>query len=454
MNLRYTFPILFFATTIVVSACNKEHAADPINISNIQLSSHEVTIAYEGTQHIDYEISPKEAKDNCVRWEFADTTIVEAIDNNTLFGIKSGETWGYLVSCDNTDVKDSVRITVLEKQFRSISVDDPNIHYEGRIVASENEVAFFYPGTSISVDFTGTTLYAKFSQGDIFYWVEIDDQEPYKLAMNEKTNWVKSNIFRVAEDLEKGSHTAKITLCSEAINKNARFYGFEIDETAEVSKPAEKPLKFEFIGNSITCGYGTEAASHDEHFSDATSNFCHTFAYATAKEFNAELMVVARSGIGVYRNYEDVEEATSYGSMPDNYEKTWLTKSTKWDFTTYTPDIVFINLGTNDAWQIATLDSTKFDNQYRKLLNSVTTNYPNAKVVLLTGSMMDADMLKVIKPILNKLATDYGTEEHPCYRYDFAGTAGNGADWHPNTRQQAQMGKNLISFLKKNAIIQ
>lgn len=454
MNLRQNFPIVLFLATCMFCGCDKDNGCvEPTEIKEIQCEPHEITIAYEGTQYVEYTVSPADADSKDVRWVFADSTIAKAINENTIFGMKAGETWGYLVSCTNTDVKDSVRITVLEKQFRSIPVDDANIHYEGRVVASANEVAFFYPGSSISVDFTGTTLYAKLSQGDIFYWVEIDNQEPYKLAMNSKANWVKSNIFRIAEGLENGTHTAKITLCSEAILKNARFYGFEIDETAEVTKPAEKPLKFEFIGNSITCGYGTEAASHFEHFSDATSNFCHTFAYAAAKEFNAEIMVVARSGIGVYRNYGDETTATEFGSMPNNYEKTWLTNNTAWDFSTYTPDVVFINLGTNDAWKMETLDSTKFDNEYRKLLNSVTTHYPHAKVVLLTGSMLDASQLKVLKPIIDNLAADYNTDEHPFYRFHFNAVAGDGADWHPNAKQQATMGRNLISFLQRNGIV-
>ena len=63
-----------------------------------------------------------------------------------------------------------------------------------------------------------------------------------------------------------------------------------------------------------------------------------------AKEFNAETMVVARSGIGIYTNYGNQNSA--YGMMPDNYFKTWLKADTNWDFTKFTPDVVFINLGT------------------------------------------------------------------------------------------------------------
>ncbi len=59
----------------------------------------------------------------------------------------------------------------------------------------------------------------------------------------------------------------------------------------------------EFIGNSITCGYGIEAGSKFMHFSDSNENHYYTYAGIAAHRLNAESMAVARSGIGTYRNY-------------------------------------------------------------------------------------------------------------------------------------------------------
>ena len=168
-------------------------------------------------------------------------------------------------------------------------------------------------------------------------------------------------------------------------------------------------------------------------------------------------MVVARSGIGIYRNYN--YEDPGYGTMLDSYEKTWLKSPNNWDFSTYTPDVVFINLGTNDTFDMSTFSSDDFESAFRSLLDKVTTHYPNSKIVLLTGPMMTDESdgkktyaLSTVKSILDKLQADYNTNEHPCYRFDFKTVAGTGADWHPCAAQQAQMGQDLISFLKENVI--
>lgn len=426
-----------------------------IYVTSVECEETELNMTY-GTSHaISCAVYPENADDASVRWEYSNESVAEVVGDTVVVARSLGETWVYAISNSQSEIKDSIKITVTQKNLQPVAVNDSKIHYEGRVVVTDTKASYFYPGSSFSISFTGTSLYARFERTTTTaYWVEVDDQEPYRLAMNSKARRVVDNLYCLAEELESGSHTAKVTMCTEGIYKNPAFYGFEIDEDASVLEMLQKPLKFEFIGNSITCGYGTEASSNKESFSDGNSNFCHTFAYATAKEFNAETMVVARSGIGIYRNYGDTTTASGYGSMPDNYEKLWIQNATEWDFTSYIPDVVFINLGTNDTWEMSSFDSASFDNGYRNLLNSVTTHYPNAKIVLLTGSMMSGGALAQLKPILNKLQEDYSDENHTVYRYDFAPTAGNGADWHPNTKQQAQMGENLIKYLRNNGIVE
>ncbi|MDN5553540.1 hypothetical protein [Prevotella sp.] len=65
----------------------------------------------------------------------------------------------------------------------------------------------------------------------------------------------------------------------------------------------------EFIGNSITCGYGIMARSKFMNFSNSTENHYYTYAGIAARRLNAESMVVARSGIGAYRNYNGPRES-------------------------------------------------------------------------------------------------------------------------------------------------
>ncbi|MBO7124251.1 MAG: hypothetical protein J6V74_00210 [Bacteroidales bacterium] len=324
-----------------------------------------------------------------------------------------------------------------------ISYNDKNIRYDGRVLIDSTAAHLFYPGTSISVTVKNEgSLCAEFSStGDVFYWIEVDGHEAYK---------VKSSGL-VPLPKQKPPYTVKITLASEGIYHNPKFYGFICcvkDPFPEISRPADKKLKFEFIGNSITCGYGTEVTDRSP-FNDSTSNFCHGFAYRTAKAFDAEIMTVARSGIGIYRNYGEKDSALYYGCMPDNYEKLWLDSDKKWDFSKFTPDLLFINLGTNDTWEMSSFNAEKYEKNFRKLMDMVTAHYPTTTVVLLTGSMMGPEALAAVKPILDKLQKDYSTKKRLVYRFDFTPIMGDGADWHPSAAQQEAMSKELIPFVQK-----
>ena len=442
-----TIPLLGL---LLISCKDKE---EKIDVANISCSQDSLTIYANGSATISAEIAPANANDTTFYWQIGDNTII-SLDGETVSAKAIGSTWIYAISTARPEIKDSIYITVNAIPQKTISFTDENITYEGRMIIDGTSAQYLYPGSSISTNFTGTSLSAKFNKVVAYYWVEIDDMEPFKLYTRSAARYSqKDDAFVLAQGLAEGTHTAKITLCSEGIFKNPQFSGFLIDESASLSKPAAKSVKFEFIGNSITCGYGTEVTDRSA-FNDSTSNFCHGYAYLTAKEFNAETMVVARSGIGVYRNYGDATTASNYGSMPDNYSKLWLGSTTAWDFSKFTPDVLFINLGTNDLWQYSSFDSATFDNKYRSFVDNIIANYPTTSFVLLTGSMMSGSGLTMVKSILDGIKTDYNTTAHPFYRYDFTPTAGTGADWHPCAAQQAKMATDLINFLKTNNVVQ
>lgn len=421
---------------------------DPSVIKSIACEEDEIQLNLFESAEVTISIEPENADDKSYEWEISDPTIAKA-EGNVITGLKEGETWAKIFSIPRPELKDSIKITVAAT---NISFNADNMSFGGRLDISENNATLFYPGSYISTEFTGTSICADLSATkDVYYWVQVDDQEPYKLNVRSKANWVSGNssrsIFWLAKNLEPGTHKATITLVSEGIYKLPKFYGFVIDKNAVLTKPETKSLKFEFIGNSITCGYGTEVTDRSA-FQDSTSNFCHTFAYHTAEAFNADYMVVARSGMGMYRNYGNKD----FPTMLETYEKLWLGNSANWDFSKYTADVVFINLGTNDTWEMSSFSAEEYESAYRSLLDKILSHYPNAKLVLLTGCMVQNDALSSLKTVLNKIQSDYNTTTHPCYRFDFKTVAGTGADWHPCAAQQEKMGKDLVEFLQQEVL--
>ncbi len=446
---RCIITILIASISLLFFTNCKEDKDDPSVIKNIACEEEEIQINLLGSKEVTITILPENADDKSYEWEIADPTIAKA-EGNVITGLKEGETWAKIFSIPRPELKDSIKIIV---EASTISFNADNMAFGGRLDISSNYATLFFPGSYISTEFTGTSICADLSATkDVYYWIQVDDQEPYKLNVRSKANWVSGNasrsIFCLAKNLESGKHKATITLASEGIYKLPKFYGFVIDKDAQLTKPEAKTLKFEFIGNSITCGYGTEVTDRSP-FQDSTSNFCHSFAYHTATAFNADYMVVARSGIGLYRNYGN---QTDIPTMIESYEKQWIGSSDNWDFSKYTADIVFINLGTNDTWEMSSFDETAYETAYRNLLDKVISHYPNTKLILLTGCMLQGDALTTITTILDKIQTDYNTPTHPCYRFDFKTVSGTGADWHPCAAQQEKMGKDLVEFLQQEVV--
>ena len=161
-------------------------------------------------------------------------------------------------------------------------------------------------------------------------------------------------------------------------------------------------------------------------------------------------------------------------NMPWQYEYTLFNKhDEKWDFAKYQPQLVCINLGTNDL-STDNYDIQLYEKNYRMFLTTVRSKYPDAKIVLLTGPMLGekesseqraaldricADANKSGFTLANKTVVDkkgkikkvkkQGDKE--IYRFGFSfqrGDLGYGASWHPSKLQHQKMAKELLPFLK------
>ena len=329
-----------------------------------------------------------------------------------------------------------------------IQPTDPHIQYTGRIEDSTPErPVFTYPGVQIRTGFTGTSLTMMAKPQSGYFMVEIDDSPAHKVAI------LADSIVTLASGLADGTHQAIVTYIGEGYETLPEFHGFCVDKGKSLIPATNVPTrKIEFIGNSITCGYGIEAHSEAEHYQDSTANYYHTYAAITARNLHAQALVVARSGIGVYRGYNGPRTGDAV-NMNTEYPNTLLYNDQyKWDFSRYTPDLVCINLGTNDT-STTGADSLLLLNGFKKLYHQVRSHYSKAKIVFLCGCMMTGKQLQSAQQALDT-ATEYAHQQgdSEVYRFNFTphdGSLGYGADWHPSMRQHEKMANELVPFLKQ-----
>lgn len=341
-----------------------------------------------------------------------------------------------------------------------ISPADPHIRYAGRISFTDPEhPAWNFPGIQIMATFEGTSLKMIAKPRSGYFMARIDEAEPFKVAFTSE----KDSVVTLATALPEGRHLVRLMYVIEGYEYYPEFWGFVLDKGNRlVAGPDFPARKIEFIGNSITCGYGNEGTNKEEHFDYATENHYYSYAAITARNLEAQHWVCARSGIGAYRNYGEPKTGSPSNCMQVQYEYTgyaWKPELRKeptllrehWDFSCYRPDVVCINLGTNDL-STNNYDTTLLKQGYQTLLKMVRQHNPQAKIVFLCGSMLGGKELEIAKQLLDEVTAEANkTGDKEVYRFDFTpqnGDLGYGNDYHPSLRQHEKMAAELTAYLR------
>ena len=127
-------------------------------------------------------------------------------------------------------------------------------------------------------------------------------------------------------------------------------------ETDGVLEPVAEPkCRIQFIGDSITSGEGGIGAHAEMDWVAQLFSGYDNYAYKTAEALSADYQVVSQSGWGVYCGYNN----DIHSNIPGIYDKVCAPVTAAresvygslepYDYSKFVPDIVVINLGTNDS---------------------------------------------------------------------------------------------------------
>lgn len=232
---------------------------------------------------------------------------------------------------------------------------------------------------------------------------------------------------------------------TEASFGSVKFSGFEFTQNAVVLAPeVTKRLKMEFIGDSITCGYGAEGKAPC-HFSASTENNHYSYAAIAARALDAEYNIVSWSGKGMVRNYGDKQ--LSPEPVPYFYDRTVANNpKLTWNFTSYVPDIVVINLGTNDFSVAAGKPSeAQFSKGYNAFLDRVKHNYGSkVKIFCMSGPVKIPYTPQIVA------ARKDSTIKFADVQNVLTKTTDWGCDGHPSVQGATKMGTILAEIIKKD----
>lgn len=332
--------------------------------------------------------------------------------------------------------------------FKEIKPDITLMDYVGRFdFTHPGEVRFDWTGTYFRCRFTGSQLGLRLDgPADIYYDVFID-KLPVKVISSGRGNiiWIATNLKKTA------THSLTVYKRTEGMIGISVFKGLAIDQDAKIIRWKTAPSRrIEFIGNSITCGYGAEGASSKERFKPATENSYLSYASVLSRAFNADYHIEAHSGIGVVRQYGDSLKVSVSLQMPQKFSFTFDSDTVRWNFSAWKPDMLVINLGTNDFSTHPYPDKAVFQRAYENLIRSVRDVYGNIPVFCLAGPLINEPCYSYIKESVESLKTT--NNDQNVYFIGIPGALLNtnddlGSDAHPSAKGQRKIASFILPVI-------
>lgn len=327
-----------------------------------------------------------------------------------------------------------------------IRADVPQVRYVGRVHRTEDGiVSYDWSGTYLTTTLKGERLDAWIaSEGECWFNVIVDGTPVKTFSVADADTVV--TLFSCCGD-DPGTHTIMLQKRTEGEYGRAAVKGFMFPSGSEMTACGRVPSRhIEFIGNSLTCGYGTEGLDRNEPFMLSTENCNLTYATIIARYFDADYTLVSHSGQGAVKNYGDSLTVSSI-NMGDRMMRLFDADTVLVDKDSLrVPDLVVINLGTNDFSLPPYPSREEFVSGYCRILEQIASLYGDVPVLCIcpptTGAPLDG--------YLQDAGERYGKDNvHVMILTKglYNMTDDLGSSWHPNYSGQRKMAMGLIPYI-------
>jgi lysophospholipase L1-like esterase len=247
------------------------------------------------------------------------------------------------------------------------SPTDANLVYVGRWDKSTPSAPHSYwGGAYIRADFTGTSLSVKLGKRvDLAVFI---DSKPVSMKMG------VNGTVSLASGLSEGNHTVKMVARFQS--DEIIFQGFVLAAGAKTIAPTRTKGLIEFVGNSITSGSVT------------TNGNISAFPWLVGETLGVDRTAISYPGICLVGNghysgngFPGIGQEIQYFKLvtPPITPTTTQPGAKDWDFSVYTPDMVVINLGTNDALA-GGISAATVQTSYINMMKKIRAKLPKTRI--------------------------------------------------------------------------
>lgn len=306
-----------------------------------------------------------------------------------------------------------------------------------KMMGTADSISFTVSGSgTIAINYSGTGINTNNGYGIYFTLYYNGKRQDKRLHISSN----KGQLVLVT-DAEPGTHTFKLVRQTEYNPSSSITFTSVATEGNLSSTPYKKNYTIEFIGDSITAGYGSiydQVTGFDGIWSGAPcfQDGTQTYAYMTAEKLGAEITVTAKSGIGIVKNSEGTK------TMPVMYPSYPTSNFTYPD----KPDLIVISLGTNDTWQ--KVSNADFITGMKSFAATVRAKHGNdVPIIFLGGQMVRSSFNTTYAAVASQLggaAKNY---------YSYVVTSPVAASGHPVASEHEKYADELVKFINSKNLL-
>ncbi len=370
---------------------------------------------------------------------------------------------GQTISEESSNDKSSEEI--ITEMNQTYTAKPENVKQLGRTYYSDKDILWCaFSGTGAEFKFSGTKCTINIVGDSVSTTSEVDNHARVAIYVNDKRVvdemlTKQENQFVVVDETEATNATIKIVKLSETAMSTFGIGSIEV-EGGKIEPTEKKELLIEFIGDSITCGYGVDDEDRDHHFSTTTEDVTRAYAYKTAQTLNADYSMVAISGYGIISGYSSDDKPVSNQTIPQYYDTLGFTygdfgsekpQDIKWDFSAAQPDIILVNLGTNDSSYTKGKEDriASFTEEYGKFIKTIREKNPDATIICSLG-IMGAQLYSSIELAVNTYVEETGDENIELFKFsEQRQEDGHAADWHPTETTHIKAAGKLVEKIQE-----
>ena len=344
------------------------------------------------------------------------------------------------------------------KNYEFIEADNSNYQYSGRIdFENPKTPTIIYAGSMIRIKFRGTSLKIAIKNYHNHYENAIGfiiDNEIKGKAIIEEHN--KDIIIDIAEGLDDRLHELTLYKRSDSAHY-FDFHGIIIDKDCYTeAQELKSNRRIECFGDSVSAGEVSEAIDYvgkvdPEEHEGIYSNSWYSYSMITARNLEADINNNAQGGIAVMDGTGYFNPSRGYLGLESTYDKLRynpeLGRCNKWDFSRYTPHVVIMALGQNDAHPENCIDEDKerrsiWKFKYADIIRNLRSKYPKALFIVITTILGHS---KGWDDALDEMVSDLNDKKIVRYKFKRNGC---GTPGHIRIPEAEEMATELTTFIE------